>query len=55
MTYDFKCNKCGKKFQAIMRLDDYEKEREKIKCCGVKMERDFKPTAIFTTSSPNRY
>ena len=55
MTYNFKCLKCGKSIEATMRLNDYDKERKKFVCCNTLMERDYQPTAIFTSSSPNRY
>jgi hypothetical protein len=55
MFYDFKCKKCGKDLEVQIRLKDFDIEREKLLCCGVRMERDYKPTAIKTSSSPNRY
>ena len=55
MTYNFKCNQCCKKLEVEIRLKDFDVEREKLVCCGFKMERDYQPTAIITESSPSRY
>jgi len=55
MTYNFHCIKCKKKLEVEIRLKDLDIEREKLLCCGVKMERDFHPTAIFTKTSPSRF
>lgn len=55
MWYDFKCNKCKRKLEVQIRIKDFDVERENIKCCSVRMERDYKPTAIKTVSSPSRY
>lgn len=55
MTYNFKCNNCDKKLEVEIKLKDFGVEREKLICCGVKMERDYQPTAIVTESSPSRF
>lgn len=55
MIYDFRCTKCEKKLEVEIRMKDFDIEREKIVCCGLRMERDYKPTAIRTFSSPSRF
>lgn len=55
MTYNFKCKECGKTLEVEIRLKDFDIEREKLQCCGKRMERDYKPQAIITESSPSRF
>ena len=57
-NYDFKCNKCNKELSVEIRMSHFDIERENIVCCGIRMERNFKPenlAGIRTSSSPNRY
>jgi putative FmdB family regulatory protein len=53
VTYDFKCKKCGKKFEITCHMDERETKAVCPKCGSKKVEQ--KLSAAFSSPRPPKY